>query len=156
MLKLSKLTDYATVILTFMARDEGISRTANDVAIQTHIQLPTVSKILKKLTRANLLNSERGASGGYRLARAPKEITLSDIIRVMETQQGVTDCSSKGSHCQIEPYCFIRGNWQIINRAIYSALDGITLADLGLPVNAFSVKPIPIKTTVIEKIERRS
>lgn len=140
MLKLNKLTDYATVILTYLSNLEGSPVTARDIATNTHIKLPTVSKILKKLTRHQLLTSSRGAQGGYILARDAKNISLIEIINAIEYPVAMTECSQHNSHCALEPHCSIRNHWQLINRVIYGALSNVSLADLAAPLKYVGIK----------------
>jgi FeS assembly SUF system regulator len=133
MLRLSKLTDYATVILSFMARDEGRVCAAMEIANLTGIALPTVSKILKALLNANVLVSTRGAKGGYALAATPDKITVATIISALEGPIAVTECSISQQGCEQAAGCNISGHWNVINRAIYNALESVTLADLIKP-----------------------
>jgi FeS assembly SUF system regulator len=133
MLRLSKLTDYATVILSFMARDERRVCAAMEIASVTRIALPTVSKILKALVNANVLSSTRGAKGGYILANAPDKITVATIISALEGPIAVTECSISQQGCEQAAGCNISGHWSVINRAIYNALESVTLADMIKP-----------------------
>lgn len=133
MLRISKLTDYGTVIMTHMARDPDRVYSAGEVAHRIRVAQPTVSKILKLLARGALVTSLRGARGGYRLARAPSEISLAQIIDAMEGPIGLTECSSAPGLCKQEPSCRIRANWRRINGTIRRALDGITLTDMVQP-----------------------
>ena len=135
MFKISKLTDYATAILSHMARDPGVIYTARDLTVQTHITLPTVMKLLKQLAKAGLLNSHRGSNGGYVLACPPDKVFLIDIITAIEGDVGLTECSLKQSHCSLEPICTTRHNWQTISHLLYDALGQITLADMAEPIN---------------------
>jgi len=93
MLRLSKLTDYGMVVMTALARAPQGLRNAADLADETHIGAPTVSKLLKRLGRAGLVESERGAQGGYRLARAPSKIDVAEVIAAIEGPIGLTECS---------------------------------------------------------------
>ena len=133
MLRLSKLTDYATVILSFMARDNRRVCAAMEIATVTRIALPTVSKILKALVNANVLSSTRGAKGGYILASAPENITVATIISALEGPIAVTECSISQQGCEQAAGCNISGHWNVINRAIYNALESVTLADMIKP-----------------------
>lgn len=133
MLRLSKLTDYGTVIMTYMAREPCMLHTAREITDQTHVALPTVSKVLKRLAHAGLLVSYRGVNGGYSLARAPREITVAEIIMALEGPIGLTECSSSPGLCHQEPLCPIRPNWQRINRAVLATLERITLAEMVQP-----------------------
>jgi FeS assembly SUF system regulator len=133
MLRLSKLTDYATVILSFMAKDDGRVCAAIEIASVTGIALPTVSKILKALVNANVLVSTRGAKGGYALANSPENITVATIISALEGPIAVTECSISQEGCEQASGCNLRGHWNVINRAIYNALESVTLADMIKP-----------------------
>src|SRR5580698_2953098 len=75
MLRMGKLTDYATVVLASLAQEPAQHRAAADLAARTRLSRPTVSKVLKGLQRAGMVISSRGAQGGYRLARSPEHIT---------------------------------------------------------------------------------
>ena len=133
MLRISKMTDYAVVLATHMAAVEG-PHAARDLALQTQIPEPTTSKLLKKLTRAGVVVSQRGARGGYALARSPQEIGVHEVIEAIEGPIAVTECSdeSSDSSCEYETNCGVRANWQRINLAVQTALSGITLADMAL------------------------
>lgn len=141
MLKLSKLTDYATVILGFMAKDNSYVHAAMEIATATGIALPTVSKILKLLVNADVLISTRGAKGGYALARAPEQISVAAVISAMEGPIALTECSITHQGCEQASGCEVRGNWGLINQTIHNALESITLADMIRP--AKTAQPIP-------------
>ncbi len=134
MLRLSKLTDYATVILSFMARDRAQMRAAMEIAAMTGIAPPTVSKILKLLVNANVLISTRGAKGGYALARMPEEISVATVISALEGPIALTECSISHQGCEQASGCDILGNWSLINQTIHNALESVTVADLIRPV----------------------
>lgn len=133
MLRLSKLTDYGTVVLAHMARNPGAMHTATEVADATRVALPTVSKLLKFFTRAGLVTSARGARGGYTLARPPEQITAVQIIDAVEGPVAITQCSLGHDRCGIEPVCGVGHNWQRISLAIRDALKAVTLAQLARP-----------------------
>ncbi|MDO9107259.1 MAG: SUF system Fe-S cluster assembly regulator [Methylovulum sp.] len=144
MLRLSKLTDYATVILSFMAKDKTRVCAAMEIASATGIALPTVSKILKALVNAKVLMSTRGAKGGYALARAPENISIAAIISALEGPIALTECSISQQTCEQAAGCGIRANWHIINRTIHNALESVTLADLIRPVGLPEEVYIPV------------
>ncbi|MDX1610158.1 MAG: SUF system Fe-S cluster assembly regulator [Halofilum sp. (in: g-proteobacteria)] len=133
MLRVSKLTDYATVVLAQMAREPGTVHTAADLAERTHLSRPTVAKLLKQFARVGVLTSYRGAHGGYLLARPPEEISAVEIIDTIEGTLAMTECSLGHDQCEIEHVCNIGHHWQRINRAIRAALDEVSLADLATP-----------------------
>jgi FeS assembly SUF system regulator len=136
MLRLSKLTDYGTVVLAEMARQPQRCHSAAELAGTLHLAAPTVSKLLKLFARGGLVKSQRGAKGGYSLARPPEEISAVQIIDAIEGPVAITQCSMSHSRCGIEAVCGIGHNWQRISLAIRGALSGVTLAQLARPVAA--------------------
>ncbi len=133
MLKLSKLTDYATVILSYMAKDNDRLHGALEIAEATGIAQPTASKILKILVKAQVLASTRGAKGGYSLAKAPDRITVASVISALEGPIALTECSVSHKGCEQASGCRIQGNWHVINQRVSQALESVTLADMILP-----------------------
>lgn len=134
MLRLSKMADYGTVVMTTMIRDPERSRSAAEIASAIHVPVPTVSKILKILARGGLLISMRGAKGGYLLSRPAEEISLVDIIYAMDGPIGMTECSVTPGLCAQEAGCVVRANWLRINHAVLGVLRGITLDQMIAPV----------------------
>lgn len=128
MLRISRLTDYATVILARLGG--GSLASAADIAERTRIGLPTVSKLLKELQHAGLVNSVRGARGGYQLARPAAAISAADIIDAVEGPVSLTECSNGSGLCGIETTCTVGHGWQGVSQAIRRALDAISLTDL--------------------------
>lgn len=134
MLRISKLADYGTVVMVYLARKAPGLCNARDIAQNTHLTVPTVSKLLKKLTLARLLTSVRGVTGGYQLQRSAAEITVAQIINALEDHQGLTECSVQhNSHCALEGFCQVQGNWRLLSQAIETALDSVTLEALARP-----------------------
>lgn len=129
MIKLSKFTDYAVVVLGEMARSEHGRMAASDLAARTNLPEPTVAKILKALTRGGILSSARGVNGGYGLIRAADQITVADIITAMDGPISLTDCADS-SPCAFEGRCAMHGRWGKVNMAIRTALDSVALTDL--------------------------
>ena len=144
MLKLGKLTDYATVVMTALAAEPARLRCAQDLSEQTHVAAPTVSKLLKTLSKEGLVDSIRGAHGGYRLARDPARITVADIVAAVEGPIALTECAVHDGCCTIESYCGVRGNWRLINQAIQEALASVSLAQMAL------AKPAPSPSALRE------
>jgi FeS assembly SUF system regulator len=147
MLRMSKLTDYGTVVLAHLASDNSQCVSAADVADASGIALPTVSKLLKLLAKADLVRSTRGAHGGYRLARQPEQISATEVIDALEGPVSITECSGSDSNCDYEHNCNVGNAWQRINVAIRRSLNDISLADLqrvNNPVPQFNLGGIPI------------
>ncbi len=134
MIRVGKLTDYATVILSVMAKDKNRVFAAMEMAAMTGIALPTVSKILKILVNAKVLMSTRGSKGGYTLASEPENITVAAIISALEGPIALTECSISKQACEQASGCGIRANWHLINQTIHNALESVTLADLVRPL----------------------
>ncbi len=130
MLKLSKLADYATVLMTMMARAPERLYSGQELSERSGIPAPTVAKLLKKLLQGGLLQSSRGAHGGYRLAREPEQVSVADIITALEGPIAVTECLSHLGDCTLESDCSARANWRLINLAIHHALAAVTLAQM--------------------------
>ena len=130
MLRISKLTDYGTVVLACLAARPDQRLTATTVAEQTRLGLPTVSKLLKSFHRAGIVTSTRGAHGGYQLARVAASISAAEIIDAIEGPVAITECSGIHSACDREPVCSTGSAWQRVNAAIRRSLDEISLAQL--------------------------
>lgn len=137
MIKLSRLTDYAVVILAAMAQKDGELFSASNLSESTSLPEPTVSKVLKMLTRGDVITSTRGVNGGYALNGKPDKIMVKDIITAMEGPIALTSCV-KGSQesCAIEELCILHGRWNVVNAAINTALENVTLADMMPPPSA--------------------
>jgi len=149
MIRLGKMTDYGIVLLSYFADSpQDTVFNARELAQESRLPVPTVSKILKTLSRGGLLSSQRGVSGGYRLARSPRDISIAQVITMLEGPIAMTECSSRSpSPCEIEPSCPIRGNWRKINDAVHQALDELTLSDMN--------RPLPLKLTQALVTERQ-
>lgn len=133
MLRVTRLTDYATLVLTVMAGAPEALHSATGLAERARLESTTVSKLLKTLAHAGLVAGQRGMHGGYRLARAPGDITLMQIVEAMEGPLGMTECSVHEGNCGIEDHCGVRANWRRVNDVVAEALRGVTLAQMLLP-----------------------
>jgi FeS assembly SUF system regulator len=141
MLRLSKLTDYAVVVLVRLAELDGV-QTSPGIAAATGIPEPTVAKVLKVLAAGNLVVSQRGARGGYRLNRSLAAIPIADVIAAMDGPIALTACVEGATTCESQGLCPMRGRWDPVNEAINKALSSITLADMqAAPLPAFRLPP---------------
>jgi FeS assembly SUF system regulator len=129
MLRLSRLTDYAVVALVRLGRAEGVETTPG-IAAAIGIPEPTVAKVLKALTNGGLVISQRGAHGGYRLARPLREIPVADVIVAIDGPIALTSCVDGAMGCESLSLCPVAGRWDPVNHAIQEALTAITLADM--------------------------
>jgi len=132
-MRMSSLADYAVVLMSAAARHCGGMRcNARALATETGLPLPTAQKLVSKLSAAGLIESVRGAGGGFRLSRPPAAITLADIVEAVDGPIEITVCAGDhASDCVMEGSCHVRPHWQIVNRTIRAALAGVTLASLG-------------------------
>ena len=138
MFRLSKLTDYAVVVLVRLAEVDGV-QTSPGVAQVTGVPEPTVAKVLKALAAADLVVSQRGARGGYRLMRPLARISVADVITAIDGPIAMTACvEGSGASCEASCSCPVRGRWDAVNDAVRDALTGITLADMAPPVRQFA------------------
>ncbi len=143
MFRLSKLADYGIVIMTNLARRPDRQFSAGEIAADSLIPHPMASKVLKGLTRAGLLTSHRGVKGGYGLARPGEMITVAEVITALEGPIALTACIDEGpGGCDIEALCPARANWQRINDAIRTALDGVTLAEMARAIPEAFAAPV--------------
>ena len=136
MIRMSKLTDYAILVLAYLAEAREPLHSAADIAEHTGVAPATASKLLKLLGRAGLVASVRGVQGGYALARGPDRINAAEVIDALEGPLAITECSSADSHCELEPSCRVSEAWRRINLGIHAVLEEITLAQLIAPVEA--------------------
>ncbi|MBX3708443.1 MAG: SUF system Fe-S cluster assembly regulator [Gammaproteobacteria bacterium] len=134
MLRIGKLTDYAMLILNMMAKTPNAILSTPFLAEALHLSAPTVSKVLKILSDADLVTSIRGAEGGYRLARLAADITVADVITAMEGDLAITACCEGVGLCAIDSMCAMRENWQKINRMIHALLSRLTIIDMSNPL----------------------
>lgn len=132
MLRLSRLTDYALVVLTRLAREApGTLMTAPRLAAETHLPEPSVTKVLKQLAQQHVVVASRGATGGYALARPADEISIREVVAALEGPIALTACvESTEEICDMEASCPMRGRWDPVNQALSKALSSVTLADM--------------------------
>lgn len=131
MIRLSKLTDYAIVVLSQMAREPQARYASSQLASNTGVPETTVAKILKSVSAAGLINATRGAQGGYQLNIAGDKMTVRAIIEALEGPIAITDCVGGAQGCcNSEAKCPMRGNWDKVNDTIIHELDGVMLTDM--------------------------
>ena len=145
MLRISKMTDYAIMVMVELNASGGEVLSAHALAERSHLELPTVSKVLKLLVKTGLVNSYRGASGGYVLERNARDISVAEIIAAIEGPIAMTECSVEEGLCAQEALCSLRGNWQRISIAVAKAMEGVSLAEMAQPEKPMSA-PLHITT----------
>jgi len=132
MLRISKLTDYAILMMVELTRTREVL-SAHALAERVRVEVPTASKVLKLLAGGGLLESFRGASGGYRVTRSATDISVAEVIAAIEGPIAMTECSVEQGLCSQEDSCELRGNWQRISLAVAHALEQVSLAEMAAP-----------------------
>ena len=150
-MRLSSLADYAVVMMTAAARQCGSVRlNATLLAQETGLPLPTVQKLVSRLSSASLIESSRGTGGGFRLSRPPAAITLADIIEAIEGPIAMTACVDHASHdCCVKDNCRVKPHWNAVNGAVRGALAGVSLASLVQPV----ARSVPVEKQPVQSFE---
>ncbi len=149
MLRVTRLTDYATLLMTELAAEPDSVHSGAALAERTRLELTTVSKVLKALAQAGLIEGLRGAWGGYRMARPTDEVSLLEIVEAIEGPLGMTECTVPGSRCEHQAHCTVAPHWSQVNEVIVEALRSMTLARMlappaPIPQGARPVAPRPI------------
>lgn len=131
MMKISKITDYAVVALTAMVDGNDQPISAASLSEKTKLPEPTIAKVLKLLAKSGLINSVRGANGGYTMVGTIEDISIADVIVAIEGPVAITSCVDENDQtCDFSTHCTINGRWTAVNNAIKETLDEISLADM--------------------------
>ena len=140
MIRISKLADYAVVILSIMGRSDDELLSAAKLSALSRVPEPTVSKILKMLSKSCIIQSRRGIHGGYALSMDPSEITVESIINAIDGPVLITQCADGGDAvCSLGPDCAMRGRWNEVNCAIRDALSSVSLNSIMLDADQVCV-----------------
>ena len=139
MIKVSRMADYAVLLVCKMSKNEDKFYSANELSLNTSLKTTTINKILTKLTKANITSSVRGVTGGYKLAIGAEDISVGNIIDIIDGRVALTVCVEKGenNNCELESVCTSRSNWQVINNAVCNALNSISIEEMA---NPFKIK----------------
>ena len=143
MIKLSRMADYAILLVCKMSNDENKVYSSQELSIVTSLKITTISKILTKLTKANVTDSIRGVSGGYKLTMQAEDISVGNIIDIIDGKVALTICVEEGENhnCNLVSLCPSQSNWQIINNTIREALNSVSIAEMANPfVSNFQYK----------------
>jgi FeS assembly SUF system regulator len=141
MIVLSKLADYGVIVASHLALDPQRQITAGSLATETRLPPATVAKVLKSLAHAGIVAALRGASGGYRLSRAPGAISVAEVVAAIDGAIGMTQCTTHELRCERHDFCPTRPHWQRINLAIGEALKAVTLAEMAAPLSLSPALP---------------
>jgi FeS assembly SUF system regulator len=136
-MRLSHLADYAVVLMTAAARrPTGERLSATELSADTGVPLPTTQKLMGQLATAGLLDSARGAAGGFSLARPATEISLADIVEAVEGPIAMTVCSEGRTDCALDAHCRVKPHMGVVGNAVRGALGAVSLQHLSSPAKA--------------------
>ncbi len=130
MIKLSKLADYALLVLHQLGTHAGERLTAKQLAALTDLPLPTVRKVLALLLPAAVVDSSIGVQGGYALAQPLSEITLLAVLHAVDGDWALTACQEVQGGCRHDQHCSLRHSWQVVNAWLMQMLGQITVAEM--------------------------
>ncbi len=131
MLRFSKKADYALMAMKHLAlRGDQASSSAREIAEQYDIPIELMAKVLQRLVQRGLLASHQGTRGGYQLSRAPRHITVADVIQAIDGPVTVTACSSDDGQCDQFSKCNVRDPLWRVRERILTALGECTIAEL--------------------------
>ena len=138
MIKVSRMADYAVLLLCRMNRNKDKVYSAHDLSLSTSLPITTISKILTKLRKAQIVASVRGVSGGYKLSKDARKISVGDIIDIIDGKIALTVCiEENNNNCGLASMCSSHSNWQIINNAVSNALNAVSIEDMGTPLQNY-------------------
>ena len=140
MLRIGKLTDYGLVVLNQLAKAGAMKLSTDDIAQATGLTVATVRKVMKAIVDAGLVIAQRGSKGGYRIALAPAQISVLDVVQAFEGPISLTECSADDNNCEITESCSLASNWTGINDLLLGVLGNITLADISNPDEQVELK----------------
>ena len=135
MIKVSRMADYAVLLVCKMSKNQDKFFSANELSLNTSLKTTTINKILTKLTRADITSSVRGVTGGYKLAIRAEDISVGNIIEIIDGRVALTVCVENGenNNCELVSMCPSQSNWQIINNAVCNALNAISIEEMANP-----------------------
>jgi Rrf2 family protein len=141
LLKLTKKADYGLIALRHLASTNATA-SARDIADAYHLPVPLLAKVLQKLTKAKILRSVSGTTGGYGLARDPHRITALEVIRAIDGPVILTHCFTEHGVCDQSDNCTVREPLRRVHEAILELLENFTITDLA-EAPAAKLTPLP-------------
>jgi Rrf2 family protein len=135
MLQLTKRTEYGLIALSHLVGRQGEFVSVREICERYPVPRRLVAEVLKDLCRSGLLDSQRGAAGGYALTRPAESISIGDVVGALEGEPALTSCQSVGhvapsSSCDVEGVCPIRDPILRLRIEFWQLLDHMTLRDL--------------------------
>lgn len=133
-MRLTAFTDFGLRALMRLAAEPERKVTTEDLAEELRISRHHLTKVLRALAEAGIVATQRGNRGGLRLARAPEEISLGEIVRLLEARQALVECfRADGGDCVLSPGCRLKGKLAAAEDAFLRSLDQSSLADCAHP-----------------------
>lgn len=131
---LTAFTDFGLRALMRLAGDPGRTFTTDEIATEFAISRHHLTKVVRDLARAGYIATQRGAGGGFRLARPAAAIRLGDVVRDLEQRQALVECfRADGGACALTPRCRLKGRLAAAREAFLRELNASTLADCAYP-----------------------
>ena len=145
MIKVSRMADYAVLLVCKMTKNTDTTYSAHELSLTTSLPITTISKILTKLTKAEITQSVRGVSGGYKLLKDAENISVGNIIDIIDGKIALTVCIEENkNNCGLASMCTSHSNWQIINNAVSRTLNSISIKEMASPIKNFKEKKIEV------------
>ena len=131
MLKITRLADYAVLIICSFDSCKGKVVSAQELTNKTGLQKTTVDKVLSILVRNKLLKTHRGVKGGYKPFKKLEDISIKELIEAVEGPVSLTDCiDNNARNCNLFDACITKHTWSVVNSAIRDTLESIKVKDI--------------------------
>ena len=131
MLKLSKKADYALIAVRHLATHSAArSQSASDIADVYGISAPLLQKVLQRLAKHGLVTARHGSSGGYQLARSPKDISALEVINAVDGPLMITSCITSHGDCGQSKTCTVREPLRKVNESILQVLRAVSISQM--------------------------
>ena len=133
-MRLTSFTDYGLRALMRAAAEPARMFTTIEIATEFAISRDHLTKIVRALAKAGFIATQRGAAGGFRLARPPEAIVVGEVVRALEPDEPLAECFRKdGGACVMTPTCALRRPISKARDAFLNELDALTLAECAYP-----------------------
>ena len=144
MIRFSKMADYGVLLLGHFTQNGNALASSAELAEHVHMPRTVVANLLKEFCKAGLVESRRGLHGGYQLAREPDDITLLDMLSVIDGPVQLTDCAAEDivQQCDYSDVCHSRSPMRAVNQRIVDFLRQATLSELMNDVTPAIIEPI--------------
>jgi Rrf2 family protein len=127
---ITRETDYAVRTVLYLARNSERRVSVTEIAQEMKIPKTFLAKLLQRLVKQHLLLSSRGITGGFQLARKPAEITLLDILEIMQGPASINVCAIDAKRCALSSKCTVHPVWVEIRKEVERKLSKVTIAKL--------------------------